>query len=113
VAKKNSRRVFAWLTHRSELFVEFVFECDCVVREVDGVDVEREGDGRAAEFADSVEWFESAGKPDLDDVWAKGADVGDDVDVACADVRCTVIVLRDRVGDAGELAFDVTGVLSG
>jgi ABC-type multidrug transport system ATPase subunit len=58
--------------------VEAAFEADGVVAEDESVDVEAEGHGGVAEFADAVHRFEPSGHADLDYVVAEGADVADD-----------------------------------
>lgn len=44
--------------------------------------VELEGDARISQLSDTIERFESARHADLEHLFAEGADVGNDVDVA-------------------------------
>lgn len=88
-----------------EFVVQAGFEADRVVAKDHGVHVIVEGDRCVAQFADPVERLQSPGHADLDHVGAEGADVGDDVDVPCADVGCAAVDAVDRVLDLGEPGF--------
>lgn len=65
-----------------EMAVQLLLQSRCVVAEDHGVYVELEGDARIAQLADTIERFEPARHADLEHLFAEGADVGNDVDVA-------------------------------
>ena len=92
-----------------ELVVQVGFQADGVVAEDHGVHVVAERHGGIAELADPVHGIQAAGHADLDDVLAERADVGDDVDVAGADVGGPAGEAVDGVLDLGDLGLGLVG----
>jgi hypothetical protein len=65
--------------------------------------IESERHARVAQLDDSVGGVESSSHADLDHVRAEGAEVGDHVDVARADVRCALLDAVDGGAQLREL----------
>ena len=91
--------LLAWVhlveTLGCECAVQDCLHADGVIIEEERVNVEPERHGSVPELPNTLHRLEPARHADLDDAVPEGADVRDDVDVAGADVRGTVVGLGD------------------
>jgi hypothetical protein len=92
--------------------VEVSLQGDGVLVEDQRVDVESEWDAGVSEFDDAVHRFEASCHADLDHVGAERAEAGDDVDVASADVRGTLLDAGDGFAYSPQLGLGL-GVAGG
>ena len=83
--------------------VHLRFDADCVLGEVEGVDVEVEGNRRVAELPDAVERVKASRHADLDHVLAERADIRYDIYITGPHIRRPEVDVLDGVVDLLQL----------
>ena len=98
--EKFTAQVDEVYTARGESIVQGVFKCDSIFGKNEGMNVKTKRNGSITEFIYSVLRIETAGHANLINVFAKRADIRDDVDIACAGL---LLALGDSVKVALQL----------